>query len=559
MREFNLYSLSMKDYRQFNKVELDFEKLNGLILTYGPNGSGKTNLFKGVNYCLFQEGSIRTQKKSIIRKGKKGAGVWLQMGIGNDKDYYIRRNSYLNDTTEFDIKINEEGVEIKNLNDFNKFVCDEIQLDYNIWKNTVYYSDESQNKLLVGTDKDRIDAAASMISFFELFDAKLKEVRKEKSLLVKKSSYAEGLLDNAERYLNEAKSKLKKLKKDLSKLKKKNEVNNDEIAFCEGKIKRREIFIKSHEKIINKRNKEIRSEDKNIHALEIRLRDIIKQIEQKGVVKECKKCEFNLKRLKKLQKEDDKLTIEIADRKDSLKEKIKEERKMEKDVDVWEREIEDYTDRKNELMEESNKKAIFTLNKVIDKEEELIDKQRRRLKKGRKRVGMYERAIKILEEKEHFYSSKGFKEWEIKERFFPFYYKLVNDMLETYGFDEYSLRGKKNGFIIKKYGREVNQKDLSTGERKVFSILFNEALCQMYEIFGNVSFGFRILDEPLAKLDKNNIGRILKLIEDMAEHEGLKIFLLTNLKEVMREYNHLSSIVLKPGKKFTKIKVNYGE
>ena len=58
-----LKSLSLKNYRRFKKLEIDFEK--NITAFVGKNGSGKTSIFEAIVYSLFGTTTARSSKEEI--------------------------------------------------------------------------------------------------------------------------------------------------------------------------------------------------------------------------------------------------------------------------------------------------------------------------------------------------------------------------------------------------------------------------------------------------------------------------------------------------------------
>lgn len=58
-----LKSLSLKNYRRFKKLEIDFEE--NITAFVGKNGSGKTSIFEAIIYCLFGTTTARSAKEEI--------------------------------------------------------------------------------------------------------------------------------------------------------------------------------------------------------------------------------------------------------------------------------------------------------------------------------------------------------------------------------------------------------------------------------------------------------------------------------------------------------------
>ena len=99
-----LNRVEIQNYRQYKKINLNFESKKGLFLFIGKNGRGKSNFLNAICWCLYGDEPFKEpEDKAIIlnddvsKEGKKYIEIFVKIEIiTDDKTYLFHRSIYQN-------------------------------------------------------------------------------------------------------------------------------------------------------------------------------------------------------------------------------------------------------------------------------------------------------------------------------------------------------------------------------------------------------------------------------------------------------------------------------
>lgn len=142
--------LSMENFFSHKNSEIDFSLFNSALLignTEGDytksNGSGKSAIFEGMLWCLFNRSRV-AMMDDVIRWGEKTCKVSLEF-LHDEKTYrVIRTRNRMSSTSNVELKVLDSFEEWKDISgsvsgDTNRKIEQTIKLDYKTFINSVYF------------------------------------------------------------------------------------------------------------------------------------------------------------------------------------------------------------------------------------------------------------------------------------------------------------------------------------------------------------------------------------------------------------------------------------
>ena len=130
--------ITLRNYRQYKDLELEFPKNKRIFLFIGKNGTGKSNFLNAINWCFYGDepfGATGLKGFATAHKGaKKGEDVEVEIEIESDMTSYIvqRRmkiGAHTSELTVFekDITSNMPEVQENPNNIINRYLPKEIR------------------------------------------------------------------------------------------------------------------------------------------------------------------------------------------------------------------------------------------------------------------------------------------------------------------------------------------------------------------------------------------------------------------------------------------------
>lgn len=263
IENFMCYSYGRVDFTKFNSALILGRRSNDFRIS---NGTGKSTIFKALNYVLFDEYPCSNINK-IIRDGQQIAIVSVK--IKSDNKYYkiTRKRSLKSNSSELLIKASDDDVnwvsaDCKTTKQTKEFLNTIIKISFTSWKNSVFFSQSGIKGLADATPSERKillkePLNLSIYSKFEKsakkrldlsqqdLDAKLKFVAQKSSLLEKQNSNSIELED--------IKSSLNSLEEALQLLSFEKEKLLSEVNSLTSENKYKSLFV-SKQKEINSLN-----------------------------------------------------------------------------------------------------------------------------------------------------------------------------------------------------------------------------------------------------------------------------------------------------------------
>lgn len=406
--------LSMQAFGPYaNKVEVDFTKFgnNGLYLITGDTGAGKTTIFDGISYALFDKTSGNERSPEMLRSKYANENTVTEVELVfsyNNKEYKVKRcpkYPFINRNNKLDYKgpsvelTYPNGKVLTQIKETNQAIRDLLGLDFDQFKRIVMIAQGDFKELILDKENKRIDI------FRKIFDTKLyediqnslwenrkslseeyKDYQKSIKQYVDSAYYGEN--DDLDIELDEIKNKDDILTKDiLSCLNKINDKDDKNIKELENKNK---AFQTKLEKINNElgliekyaeyREKldELKDNKKDLEPSfnKIKKEYELNKTKQKDIDKETKKLIVLKEELEKFEDVEDKKD-EISELKENLKDAQTNEKKTAKNLDDEKKKLDSYKKEKKSLEKigESKQKLENGLEKCEKLEESLDELQ----------------------------------------------------------------------------------------------------------------------------------------------------------------------------------------
>ena len=191
-----LLNLEVENVFSYGHCKVDFSVFDaGVILVEGvnednpadSNGSGKSSLFEIINWILFDETIKDVSKDRVVRSKCKSCFGYLKFeSVGDIIE--ITKKKKRGASYEFILKVNGELKKKKNQTHYLKYVNTLLDLNFDIWRNSIILGQGDKSGFLFGTDKSRKDLVGGILGF-SLFDKILEKVRKEKIQVFEKELY----------------------------------------------------------------------------------------------------------------------------------------------------------------------------------------------------------------------------------------------------------------------------------------------------------------------------------------------------------------------------------
>jgi DNA repair exonuclease SbcCD ATPase subunit/DNA repair exonuclease SbcCD nuclease subunit len=222
-KEFEFYN--MFSYGEGNKIKFDNAK--GIVGIFAPNASGKSSLFDGLSFCIFDKTSRTYIAKNILNNRKTEFGCKFHFQI-DGVDYYIERigkviNKGKNVKVDVDFWKEEEGV-VTSLNgeqrrDTNSIIQqylgtydDFVLTSLSLQGNNALFIDKSQSER-----KDILAQFMGVDVFDKLYSIAYEENRENATLIRKfKSDDFTTKLADTETKLTDKTKEYKKIEKSLT-------------------------------------------------------------------------------------------------------------------------------------------------------------------------------------------------------------------------------------------------------------------------------------------------------------------------------------------------------
>jgi exonuclease SbcC len=139
-----LKKMSLKNFRTYGEVEVDFSSINKALIVgmnyenpSDSNGSGKSNLFKGIGWIGWGESDAETIDLNI-KNGEEVCEGTLEFEHDGKEVSITRTRTRKNGASTLDFKINGVVSNGSSVNDTNKKIVEFLRLDYNTFINSVY-------------------------------------------------------------------------------------------------------------------------------------------------------------------------------------------------------------------------------------------------------------------------------------------------------------------------------------------------------------------------------------------------------------------------------------
>ncbi len=212
-----LKTLSLKNFKQYNELELDFQE--GLVGIVGKNGSGKSSIFEGILLCLF--GSNNTDKefyKSSWAGPKDPVELQLSFEL-NQKHYQIIRSFRGKVMTHKAELFDHQDQQIATgANTVNQQVTELLGMDKEAFTRSVFSGQKELGIISGTTGEERKKMVRKMVGLDQL-DHIQKIIREDRNHVRKHIQFqVEALIDTEA--IKGIQEEVKSTKKDLTKVKK---------------------------------------------------------------------------------------------------------------------------------------------------------------------------------------------------------------------------------------------------------------------------------------------------------------------------------------------------
>jgi len=598
-----LQKLKAKNFLSYQELKIEFDKKLCLINGWNhdedtANGAGKTTILDAICFALFGEIPRGVKVDEIInRKAKKECIVQLYFSIGED-NYTITRSRKPNTLA---IKKGNKEIVGKDLKETQQLIEQIIKIDFNIFTNSVYFTQNAKSRFISATDNEKKDILTQILDL-SIFDRAYDNTNKSLRLLKEGLDRSEVSKEHAERDVRELSEdidshKIKQQEFQTDRDKKaesfKNkipEINNDikELTDDIDSFKSRQINIMAELSNIEKKLQikdqvtetyQQLKEDRREKSIESKnIRDRIEKLTDKKEG-ECSEC-FSVVTEDHLKKEIAKAVGELNKRKPELDEIKNNEEKYRQVVEK----IGDLEESKTKLnyefdslkMKVSNWEGKIDLHrshlKALDDDvqrvleednvyDQLIEEHQGKLKIKKRKLDEINGTIKItgdmqtkLEALKKAYKNVKYYVFEtvtdelnlrIDKYLEPLFKNNMKVQLKTESTNSKKEVIQKFSTYIEKNEVEVSFNSLSDGEKRRVEIAVNFALSDVISNSAS-SINLLVLDEIFNGLDTVGRNQIVYLL-DMLRSEKENIFIIDHFETTKSLVNNTIEVELRDG------------
>jgi len=278
--------LKMKNFFSHKDSEIDFSMFNSALLignTEGDysksNGSGKSAIFEGILWCLFNK-SRAAMMDDIIRWGEKTCSVELEFSHNDSKYLVTRVRNRVNSTSTVEFFVLGKDGEWQNIScstsgDTNSKIEELTKLEYKTFINSVYFRQNDISEFAESDPSKKKEILKSIVDISRWDDyeqAARKSVREIKTECKVLRGAISDYDDVVER-LAEAALQIKEAEKNAASLKARYQSVTDEITSLDSKyiILKKSLDTDTYDRVIEdlkKLNSEKESLEKKILTIE---------------------------------------------------------------------------------------------------------------------------------------------------------------------------------------------------------------------------------------------------------------------------------------------------
>jgi DNA repair exonuclease SbcCD ATPase subunit len=163
------------DFSKYTDSVCAVTALNRDDMGSNSNAAGKSNLFDSIIWCLFDNVPRKVGADEVIRYGEKSCSVVFS--FEHNKKVYEVSNYRDRNKSEYYFTVDGVKVEYKKKADTIKDLSNHIGMDYDLYLNVVYLSQNGEKALLSSDPKERINLISKLLNIN--FDKQLKQVKED--------------------------------------------------------------------------------------------------------------------------------------------------------------------------------------------------------------------------------------------------------------------------------------------------------------------------------------------------------------------------------------------
>lgn len=293
-------SIELSGFRSIDKINVNFEN-KGTIIVKGineyevnasSNGSGKSSIFEGIIYALFEETSSG-EKDVENRILGQGCLVNLVFEIDNVKYNIVRQIN----NGKSSVTLYKEGIDIsaRNKTDTNKLICSIIGISKSLFLDSIFLSQNAVTNLASLTPtarKERLEVLTNTDYVINNFKDRIKQRQIFfESQCVENEKVRNTLIGTEQAKLNQIASLEQKIKQAKDELSRISSLGNLEDIEC--RIKQNNDLINEHNIEINNINKDIENIELEISNLRSQSETLLKEKQQAEQAEADKKLKLN--------------------------------------------------------------------------------------------------------------------------------------------------------------------------------------------------------------------------------------------------------------------------
>lgn len=573
--------IQLKNFRCHDEISLSLNG-QGLVKIEGKNGSGKSSIFEGLMWVLFGENIKKDSIDSIIKHGQDAAFGRVIFHI-NDKYYAIDR--YRNDP-EFNnavhIVTEEETLEFKNIADANKHIENLINIDKNLFQQTVYLTQYNAYSFADDTDSGKKKFLDSLfdLSIFKDVEQELKAEQKSFDTYIQLHQHGIEIL---EQKIETCKQRIIDLNSaadsiNEQELNEEKQAKEEEVKTIQTTIDTLNEEVKELEKQLETYKEEIPKLTQASHKLEQELKAEAsdREIEEKTKLLNDKRCYvcYNIisdeqakefRNFIKEQKEIKEHNQEILEYKNKAdQECIKLEREQTKATNQFQSKQTQITREKQRL--ESAQDSLRRWNEYVSRQTSKKEKFEQEKHKQEERLVQLESKRKTEQSfaKESIHDGQilqvileAFGKDGIRNDFFDKYTTVLQteaNLILQVLFSELGVpvklelstySKKKSGELSRKFNctfyrgtNEYDYKSFSGGERKRIDIAIVLAMQRVAEMMGRFQSNILIFDEVFDQLDSEGIDTVINYLRN---YEKNSIFMISH-NDLVQDVDNIVSL-----------------
>ena len=511
---------------------IDFNNVNGLMLLYGLNGSGKTTILEVITFAIY--GRIPNKKKAenVVNRYNKNLETEIDISAKN-RTIKIKRNL---SPDLFEIYENGKPLDYAYKKSKQKYLENEILgIPYDIFNNIVSLSIsdfKSFTKRLSAKDKqnivDRIFGIEFISKMYLINKEKISEKRNEINLLNKSISELNLILNETQEKINNKikinESKIESEKTEYSELL--NEVNNSLKSLTSDLSK----LTEEKEKFTSK----LQDANTSYLQLESELKVINKNIKLYNN-NQCPTCKGDLTT------DDHKNHLaELKEQKLKYEEKVNEFNEFHNNINKKINETQLKIDNFNKNINIENNKLfeiqfkLSQLNKTQESDDlqVIVQETASKIKKYNNENQLIGNELQILRILNEILNENGVKR-VLLSRIIPSFNLEVKKILDSLGINFKVNINDKFVTTITHLGKEVPIDTLSTGQLKKIDIAIILTFIKILKTkFSSLNILF--LDEIFASVDIEGRYGILTILKDLSDKYNINI-LVVNHSEMPSE------------------------